>query len=251
MIQLEHLKKSFGSQAVLKDIHFTVNEGEIISILGPSGSGKTTLLRCLNYLEKPNAGKLQIGDLQIDFAKLSKKEVYRLREKSAMVFQTYNLFQHKTVLENVLEGPVYVQKRNKEEAKKEAIEILQKVGLAHKLDAYPSQLSGGQQQRVGIARALALNPEIILFDEPTSALDPELVGEVLEVIGKIAKETNKTMIIVTHEMNFARDISDRIIFMDQGVIVEEGTPAKIFNEPSEQRTQKFLKRMTPALDFSI
>lgn len=250
MIEIANLRKKFGHNEVLKGINIKVNKGDIISILGPSGSGKTTLLRCLNYLEKPDQGTIAIGDVLIDAKKVHKKEIYNLRKKSAMVFQSYNLFQHKTALQNVVEGLVVVQKKSAKEAKEIAEELLRKVGLEQKANAYPSQLSGGQQQRVGIARALALNPEVILFDEPTSALDPELVGEVLEVIAKIAKE-GKTMIIVTHEMNFAREISDRIIFMDNGVVVEEGTPREIFVEQKEERTRQFLKRMTPELDYSI
>jgi len=250
MIVIKELSKSFGHNEVLKGINIKVDKGEIISILGPSGSGKTTLLRCLNYLERPDGGTITLGDISINSGKVNKKEINNLRKKSAMVFQSYNLFQHKTVLQNVMEGLIVVQKRNAKESKEIALEVLQKVGLKNKIDSYPSQLSGGQQQRVGIARALALNPDVILFDEPTSALDPELVGEVLEVIAKIAKE-GKTMIIVTHEMNFAREISDRIIFMDNGVVVEEGTPNNIFVEQKEERTRQFLKRMTPELDYSI
>lgn len=250
MIDIKELRKSFGHNEVLKGINIKVDKGEIISILGPSGSGKTTLLRCLNYLESPDGGTVTIGDISINSGKVNKKEIINLRKKSAMVFQSYNLFQHKTVLQNVMEGLIVVQKRNAKESKEIALEVLQKVGLKSKIDSFPSQLSGGQQQRVGIARALALNPDVILFDEPTSALDPELVGEVLEVIAKIAKE-GKTMIIVTHEMNFAREISDRIIFMDNGVVVEEGTPKNIFFEQKEERTRQFLKRMTPELDYSI
>ena len=250
MIEIVGLKKKFGHNEVLKEINIHVEKGEIISILGPSGSGKTTLLRCLNYLESPDEGQIGISDVLIDARKVNKKDIYQLRKKSAMVFQSYNLFQHKTVLQNVIEGLVVVQKKSINEAKDKAFEVLQKVGLKNKIDAYPSQLSGGQQQRVGIARALALDPEVILFDEPTSALDPELVGEVLEVISKIARE-GKTMIIVTHEMNFAREISDRIIFMDNGVVIEEGIPQQIFTEQKEERTKQFLKRMTPELDYSI
>lgn len=250
MIEILNLHKKFGKNEVLKGINIQVNKGDIVSILGPSGSGKTTLLRCLNYLERADDGKIIIDDVSIDSKKVHKKDIYALRRKSAMVFQNYNLFQHKTALQNVMEGLVVVQKLKIEEAKKIALEMLKKVGLENKADAYPIQLSGGQQQRVGIARALALNPQVILFDEPTSALDPELVGEVLDVIRKIARE-GITMIIVTHEMNFAREVSNKVIFMDGGVVVEEGTPAEIFRSPKEQRTQQFLKRMTPELDYSI
>lgn len=251
MLEIKNLKKSFGSNTVLKDISFSIEEGEIISILGPSGSGKTTLLRCLNFLEKANAGQLKISGLNVNLEKTNKKDILAIRRKTAMVFQSYNLFQNKTVIENIIEGPIQVQKRNAKEVRQEALILLKKVGLENKVDAYPSMLSGGQQQRVGIARALALNPDVILFDEPTSALDPELVGEVLEVIGKIAKESNKAMIIVTHEMNFAREISDRIIFMADGQIVEQGEPNELFNETKHERTKQFLKRMTPELSYSI
>ncbi|MEC2075299.1 amino acid ABC transporter ATP-binding protein [Metabacillus fastidiosus] len=246
MIQLKNIKKSFHDQEVLRGINLTVKKGEIVVILGPSGSGKTTFLRCVNFLEKPNEGEVIIDNFSIDCKKPNKKDILALRKRTAMVFQHYNLFKHKTVLENVMEGLIIVQKLPKETAKKKSLEVLEKVGLIEKRDAYPSQLSGGQQQRVGIARALALNPEVILFDEPTSALDPELVGEVLEVIKKIANE-GITMIVVTHEMGFARDVSNHVVFMDQGIIVEEGHPAVIFTNPKEERTKRFLKRITPQL----
>jgi L-cystine transport system ATP-binding protein len=242
MIQLSNISKSFGEQEVLKNISLTVNKGEVVVILGPSGSGKTTLLRCLNYLEKPMNGSVRIGDFTMDYTQPSKKNIFQLRKKTAMVFQHYNLFKHKTVLDNVMEGLVIVQKLPKSEARKKSVEVLEKVGLGEKLEFFPSQLSGGQQQRVGIARALALNPEVILFDEPTSALDPELVGEVLDVIRNIAKE-GVTMIVVTHEMGFARDVSNHVVFMDNGLIVEEGSPQKIFGSPKEERTRQFLKRI--------
>lgn len=250
MIGISNLHKKFGRNEVLKGIDIQINRGDIISILGPSGSGKTTLLRCLNYLERPDEGTITIDDITIDAKKVHKKDVFHLRKKSAMVFQSYNLFQHKTVLQNVMEGLLVVQKLKLKESHEIALEMLKKVGLEQKVDAYPIQLSGGQQQRVGIARALALNPEVILFDEPTSALDPELVGEVLDVIRKISRE-GITMIIVTHEMNFAREVSNRIVFMDGGVVVEEGAPYDIFTSPKEQRTKQFLKRMTPELEYSI
>lgn len=250
MIEAVHLKKSYGKNEVLKDISFSVQKGEVISILGPSGSGKTTLLRCLNFLEKADEGQLSIGDEQVVINKVTKNAIHRLRRKTAMVFQGYNLFEHKTALQNITEGLVIVQRKEKAEAIQIAEDLLQKVGLLHKRDAYPSQLSGGQKQRIGIARALALNPDVILFDEPTSALDPELVGEVLEVIRKIANE-GKTMIIVTHEINFAREISDRIIFMDEGLIVEQGATKQFFNEYKEERTKQFLSRLVPELDYSI
>ncbi|MFC4777952.1 amino acid ABC transporter ATP-binding protein [Paenibacillus sp. GCM10023252] len=250
MIKLTGISKSFGRQQVLKDIHLTVNKGEVVVILGPSGSGKTTLLRCVNYLEKPSDGKIEIGDYSLECKRAGKRDIHTLRQKSAMVFQQYNLFRHKTALENVMEGLLVVKKLPREEAKKRSIALLEKVGLGAKLEAYPNQLSGGQQQRVGIARALALEPEVILFDEPTSALDPELVGEVLSVIRRIAKE-GITMIVVTHEMSFARDVASHVVFMDEGSIVEEGTPAQLFNQPREERTKLFLKRITPELNYSI
>lgn len=250
MIRLTDISKSFGKNQVLHHINLTVKKGEVVVILGPSGSGKTTLLRCINYLEKPSEGQIDIGDFSLDYKRASKKDIHNLRQKSAMVFQHYNLFKHKTVLENVMEGLIVVQKIPKEEAKQKSVQMLEKVGLGAKLDAFPSQLSGGQQQRVGIARALALNPEVILFDEPTSALDPELVGEVLDVIRKIAKE-GITMIVVTHEMGFARDVSNHVVFMDGGVIVEEGRPQDIFGSPKEERTKQFLKRITSEWNYSI
>jgi L-cystine transport system ATP-binding protein len=250
MIKLTNITKSFGNHEVLKGINLGVKKGEVVCILGPSGSGKTTLLRCLNYLEKPNDGEVTIGDFTVNCRRPSKHDIHSLRKKTAMVFQHYNLFKHKTALENVMEGLVIVQKQPKEAAKEQSVQMLEKVGLGSKLDAYPSQLSGGQQQRVGIARALALNPEVILFDEPTSALDPELVGEVLEVIKKIAKE-GITMIVVTHEMGFAREVSNHVVFMDEGVIVEEGKPQDIFVSAKEERTRQFLKRITPDWSYTI
>lgn len=250
MIHLTGISKSYGKNAVLKSIDLTVNKGEVVVILGPSGSGKTTLLRCVNYLEKPNGGEITIGDYRLDCKRATKKEIHELRQRSAMVFQQYNLFKHKTAIENVMEGLVVVKKMPKAEARQKSIVLLEKVGLADKLDAYPSQLSGGQQQRVGIARALALEPEVILFDEPTSALDPELVGEVLAVIRKIAKE-GITMIVVTHEMGFARDVANHVVFMDEGVIVEQGPPSELFHHPREERTKQFLKRITPEFNYSI
>lgn len=250
MIKLENIHKNFGKTEVLKGINLEVNQGDIISILGPSGSGKTTLLRCINFLEKANEGLITIDNITLDAKHAVKKNIIALRKKTAMVFQGYNLFQHKTVLQNITEGLTVVQKKSEKEAIAIAQELLKKVGLEHKAEAYPSALSGGQQQRVGIARALALNPEVILFDEPTSALDPELVGEVLDVIRKIAK-SGITMIIVTHEMNFAREVSNRIVFMDDGVILEEAEPNIIFTTPKHERTKQFLKRLTPELTFDI
>lgn len=250
MIKLSGIRKSFGRNEVLRGIDLTVEKGKVVAILGPSGSGKTTLLRCINYLEKPGDGEIRIGDFTLDCKHAGKKDIHALRLRSAMVFQQYNLFSHKTALENVIEGLIVVKKMNKEEARKRGIQLLEKVGLGAKLNAYPSQLSGGQQQRVGIARALALEPEVILFDEPTSALDPELVGEVLAVIRRIAKE-GITMIIVTHEMGFAQEVASHVVFMDGGAIVEEGPPSELFRNPKEERTKQFLKRISPEPNYSI
>jgi L-cystine transport system ATP-binding protein len=249
MIYLKGIAKSFNKQPVLKGISLEIERGEVVTILGPSGSGKTTLLRCLNFLEKPDSGIVQIGDVRVNSEKATKKEVLSLRKQSAMVFQHYNLFAHKTVLENVMEGLIVAKKFKKQDARKQSEHVLNKVGLTDKLHYYPSQLSGGQQQRVGIARALALNPEVILFDEPTSALDPELVGDVLSVIKAIAQE-GITMMVVTHEMSFAREVADRVLFMDGGVIVEEGTPLEIFNAAKEERTRQFLQRISGESSFT-
>ncbi|OUZ12969.1 amino acid ABC transporter ATP-binding protein [Bacillus pumilus] len=243
MLTVKGLNKSFGENEILKSIDFTINKGQVVAILGPSGSGKTTMLRCLNALEIPNAGSFTFDDFSIDFFKKNKQaDLLKLRRKSGMVFQDYHLFPHRTVLENVMEGPVQVQRRPKEEVRKEAIQLLQKVGLEDKKDLYPFQLSGGQKQRVGIARALAIQPELMLFDEPTSALDPELVGEVLKVMKDLAKE-GWTMAVVTHEIKFAQEVADEVIFIDGGVIVEQGPPEEIFKRPKEERTKQFLNRI--------
>jgi len=244
MLEAKNIKKSFGKNHVLKSVSLTVNKGEVIVILGPSGSGKTTFLRTLNFLDAADEGSIRIGDKEVRAAGAKKKDILELRRKTAFVFQNYNLFANKTVLENVTEGMIFAKKVEKAEARKKAEEILKWVGLEDRKDFYPSQLSGGQQQRVGIARAVALNPEVILFDEPTSALDPELVGEVLGVIKKVA-DTGITMIVVTHEMSFAQDVADRVVFMDGGVVVEQGTPKEIFLKPKEERTKKFLERVLP------
>ena len=241
MIQLADVKKRFGELEVLKGVSLSVNQGEVVSILGPSGSGKTTFLRCINFLERADSGTLDMGELHISLHDAKKDEILAVRRRTAMVFQHYNLFANRTVLGNVMLGMTAVQKWKKAEAREQAEAYLEKVGLADKMDAYPIQLSGGQQQRVAIARALALNPEVILLDEPTSALDPELVGGVLEVIQAVAEE-NHTMIIVTHEMKFAREVSDKVVFMADGNVVEEGTPDQIFVNPREERTAQFLKR---------
>lgn len=245
MIQVEQLHKSFGDLNVLKGIDVTAEKGTTTVIIGPSGSGKTTLLRCLNLLEIPDEGTIKIGSITIDFnakKKLSHKEVTDFRKKTGMVFQGYNLFPHLTALQNIMEGQLVVLKRSKEEAQKKAMHLLEKVGLQDRADMYPHQLSGGQQQRIGIARAMAMDPEVLLFDEPTSALDPELVGEVLKVMKDLAKE-GMTMVVVTHEMRFARDVADQVIFMDQGVVVEHGTAEDIFTNTKNPRTLQFLNKV--------
>lgn len=244
LLSIKGLSKSFGELKVLKSIDLNIDKGNILTIIGPSGSGKTTLLRCLNALEIPDSGLYTFDDgLTIDFSQpIKKKEITQLRKKSGMVFQSYNLFPHKTALENVTEGPLVVQKRDKHEVLELAKSLLKKVGLEDKMDLYPHQLSGGQQQRVGIARALAIQPSLMLFDEPTSALDPELVGEVLKVIKDLASE-GWTMVIVTHELKFAEQVSDEIIFMDNGVIVEQGPPEEILINPKQERTKQFIQRI--------
>ena len=241
MVKIEHLYKEFDSDTkVLKDINLTINKNEVIAILGPSGTGKSTLLRCLNYLTVPTKGIIEIGDIRIDAENHTKKDVIELRKHSSMVFQGYNLFKNKTAIENVMEALVVVQKKSKEEAEKTALELLAKVGMLERKDFYPSKLSGGQQQRVGIARALAVNPNVLLFDEPTSALDPELVGEVLNTIKSLTEE-GTTMILVTHEIGFAREVATRVLFMDGGQIAADGTPEEIIDHPENERIQQFLK----------
>ncbi|MGF9854669.1 amino acid ABC transporter ATP-binding protein [Bacillus paramobilis] len=242
MIEISDLYKSYKSNEVLKGISLTVNKGEVVVIIGPSGSGKSTLLRCLNLLEQPEDGSIRIEDLEIHAKKLYKKEIIQLRQKTAMVFQNYNLFKNKTALQNITTALTVVQKKSEEEAKRIAREILKQVGLADKESFYPTMLSGGQQQRIGIARAMALNPAVLLFDEPTSALDPELVNEVLQVIKDLARQ-HITMVVVTHEMNFAKDVADRVIFMVDGIIIEQGTPKEIFRNPQNERTKKFLRQL--------
>lgn len=241
MLKLTNVHKSFGKTEVLKGISLNVEKGNVTAIIGPSGAGKTTLLRCINFLEKADSGLLDFDDIHIDLEKVSKKTMLEIRRKTAFVFQNYNLFANMTALENVMEGLVTARKVPKAEAKDRALKALEKVGLKDRADFYPSSLSGGQQQRVGIARALAVNPEVILFDEPTSALDPELTGEVLSVIKQLASE-GTTMVIVTHEMSFARDTADKVIFMDKGQIIEEGNSSEIFTSPKEARTRQFLQR---------
>lgn len=240
MISIKGLYKSFDTLEVLKGIDLEVEKGKVVVLIGPSGSGKTTFLRCLNVLETPTKGQISIEGQALDFSiRNQKKSIASFRRLTGMVFQSYNLFPHKTALENVMEGPVIVKKVSVETAKKKAEAILEKVGLGDKVDYYPFQLSGGQQQRVGIARALAMEPEVMLFDEPTSALDPELVGEVLKVMKDLANE-GMTMIVVTHEMRFAKEAADEVIFMDQGVIIERGKPDDIFTNPKQDRTKQFL-----------
>ncbi len=241
MLKVKDIKLSFGNNEVLKGINFKIEKGQVISIIGPSGSGKSTFLRSLNFLETPDEGEITFNGKVFNIKNMSKKDINELRKYTTMVFQNYNLFRNKTALENVIEGLIVVKKMNKSKAVEIGMKMLQKVGLQDKAGSYPNQLSGGQQQRVAIARAIAMNPEVILLDEPTSALDPELIGEVLKVIKDMVNE-HMTMIIVTHEMQFAREISDYIIFMDGGVIVEEGTPERIFNNTESERLQNFLRR---------
>ena len=243
MLKLTNVHKSFDKTEVLKGISLNVEKGSVTAIIGPSGAGKTTLLRCINFLEKADSGKLDFDNVHIDLEKVSKKTMLEIRRKTAFVFQNYNLFSNMTVLENVMEGLVTARKVPKDLAKDCALKALEKVGLSDRADFYPSSLSGGQQQRVGIARAIAVEPEVILFDEPTSALDPELTGEVLSVIKQLAAE-GTTMIIVTHEMAFARETASYIIFMDKGQIVEEGGAASFFTSPKEPRTCRFLERFS-------
>jgi len=239
VIKVEQITKVFGKNPVLKNISTTIHQGEVVTIIGPSGSGKSTFLRCLNLLEKPTEGKIYIKDQEITDPKVNILEV---RKHIGMVFQQFNLFPHMTVLENVTYAPQKVKKLAKGEVEKNAKDLLAKVGLSDKVDSYPSQLSGGQKQRVAIARALAMEPEIMLFDEPTSALDPEMVKEVLDVIKDLA-ETGMTMVIVTHEMNFAKEVADRVIFIDDGVILEDAEPHQFFNEPKSERAKDFLSKL--------
>lgn len=250
MIEVRNIKKSFGKLDVLHDVSISVNKGEVVVILGPSGSGKTTLLRCINFLERADNGSLMIEDKYVDFRRCSKKDILEIRRRTAFVFQNYNLFSNKTAVENVMEGLVTARGVSRKEARERAEYELEKVGLSDRLDYYPCKLSGGQQQRVGIARAVALDPDVILFDEPTSALDPELVGETLDVIKNVAKE-GRTMIVVTHEMSFAEDVADKVVFMDGGYVIEEGTPQKIFTHPEQERTKQFLKRFLPQAEYMI
>ena len=236
-VKVTDLHKSFGKLDVLRGIDLSVKEGEVVCLIGPSGSGKSTLLRCLNRLEESTAGEIIVDGYCISD---KKTDINRVRENIGMVFQQFNLFAHMTVIKNIMFAPVTLKKMTSDEAKKRAMELLERVGLADKAEAYPHQLSGGQKQRVAIARALAMNPDIMLFDEPTSALDPEMVGEVLQVMKELAAD-GMTMVVVTHEMGFAREVADRVIFMSDGVIVEEGAPEQIFDNPTAERTKEFLK----------
>ena len=242
MVKCSQVHKSFGDLEVLKGVDLEVKKGEVVAILGPSGSGKTTFLRCINFLERGDAGTISVNGFTVPCKEGTKKEVLELRKKTAMVFQNYNLFKNKTVIQNVMEGLTIVQKVNKQEAYERSKAMLEKVGLGQRLDYYPIQISGGQQQRAGIARALVLQPDVILFDEPTSALDPELVGEVLETMKEIA-ETGITMIVVTHEISFAHDVASKVVFMDGGVVVEQGTPEQVIDHPQNERTRQFLKKI--------
>ena len=243
MVELKNIQKSFGSNHILKGVNMSIGKGEVVVILGPSGSGKTTLLRTINFLDAADEGSISVSGFEVDAKKHSKSQVIELRRKTAMVFQNYNLFANKTILENVMEGLVTVKKFKKSDAEAMSREILKKVGLEERCDFYPAQLSGGQQQRAGIARALILDPDVILFDEPTSALDPELVGEVLNTIKAVA-QTGITMIVVTHEIAFAREVASRVVFIEGGVVVEEGKPEEILVAPKHPSTQRFLKRIT-------
>ncbi len=252
MIQLDGIHKSFEHNHVLRGVSLSIDRGEVVCIIGPSGSGKSTLLRCINYLEQPEEGRITIDGKNVyrdvtngKIKNYPMKQIAATREKIGMVFQQFNLFPHLTALQNVMEAPIHVKHLKKAEAEQKARSLLAQVGLAEKAEQYPGELSGGQQQRVAIARALAMDPEVMLFDEATSALDPELVGEVLEIMRRLA-EAGMTMVVVTHEMGFARQVADRVLFMDNGVIVEEGTPQQIFGTPREERTREFLRLVQEA-----
>ena len=242
MISLQGITKRFGDHTVFSDIDLSLSQGEIIVVIGPSGTGKSTLLRCINFLEKPDAGRLQVGDLRVDTQRASRADVLALRRRTAFVFQNYGLFANKTALENISEGMIVVDKLPKAKAHARAREILERIGLAEKADAYPASLSGGQQQRVGIGRAMAANADVILFDEPTSSLDPQWVEEVLGLMKQLAVE-RQTMIVVTHEMQFAREVADRVVFMDEGGVVEQAPPDELFTAPKDERTRHFLRKI--------
>lgn len=244
LLKVEGLYHKFGTQEILKDINFEQEKGTVTTIIGPSGSGKTTLLRSLNMLETPYKGVIELGNCKFDVENYQKQDVTRLRSQSAMVFQHYNLFKNRTILENITEGLIYGQGMKKKAAKEKAMKYLKKVSLDDKADVYPVQLSGGQQQRVGIVRALSIEPEVLLLDEPTSALDPESVQGVLNIIQEIASE-GRTIVIVTHEIQFAKEVSDQVVFMDKGEIIESGTPEAVIDNPASERTRRFLSRLTP------
>ena len=250
MLELKNIHKTFQKNEVLKGINLKVNKGDVVAILGPSGSGKTTLLRSITFLEKADSGEFILDDLHLDAAKASKKDIAKIRKRPGFVFQNYGMFLNKTALENVTEGLIIGRKVPKAEAIKIAKEALDKVGLSERYDYYPSQLSGGQQQRVGIARAIAVKPDVILFDEPTSALDPELVSGVLAIMKSLAKE-GSTMVVVTHEMSFAQDVATNVVFMDGGEIVEQGPPSEFFSNPKEDRTRQFLGRFIASDNYVI
>ena len=239
MIKVENLTKAFGELEVLKGINQEIKDGEVVVVIGPSGSGKSTFLRCLNLLEEPTSGKIFVDDEEITS---KDTDINKVREEMGMVFQSFNLFNNLNIIDNITLAPTLVKKMGKEEAEKKAMELLERVGLPDKRDSYPKSLSGGQKQRIAIARALAMNPKVMLFDEPTSALDPEMVGEVLDIMKDLAKE-GMTMVVVTHEMGFAREVGDRILFMDGGYIVEEGSPEEVFGNPKNERTQYFLAKV--------
>ena len=243
MIEIKNLHKTYDKLEVLKGINFTINDGDVVAILGPSGSGKTTVLRCMNFLVKADKGSIIFDGKEHDLANISHKEVSEIRKKTGFVFQNYNLFLNKTVLENVMTGLVIARKVPQEEAKKKAIEALKKVGMADRLEHYPSQLSGGQQQRVSIARALVYEPEVIYFDEPTSALDPELIGEVLTTMKQLA-ESGMTMVVVTHELSFAKNISNKVLFLDKGEVIENTDSKSFFENPTNERVKQFLKSIS-------
>ena len=250
MISVEKLTKSFGKNIVLDNIDLSIQEGEVVAIIGPSGSGKSTLLRCLNFLEKPDNGIIKIAETELDVKQHSKKEELALRNQSAMVFQSYNLFKNKTALENITLAPLVNQKLNKAEATDLGLSLLKQVGLSEQANQYPVTLSGGQQQRIAIARALAVKPKVLLFDEPTSALDPERVNEVLQVIQQLAKQ-KITMVIVTHEMDFAKHVADRIIFMADGHIVEQGPAKQVIDFPQQEQTKRFVRQFADPVEFYI
>ena len=239
MIKVENLTKSFGELEVLKGINQEIKDGEVVVVIGPSGSGKSTFLRCLNLLEEPTSGKIFVDDEEITSKDI---DINKVREEMGMVFQSFNLFNNLNIIDNITLAPTLVKKMEKDQAEKKAMELLERVGLPDKRDSFPKSLSGGQKQRIAIARALAMNPKVMLFDEPTSALDPEMVGEVLDIMKDLAKE-GMTMVVVTHEMGFAREVGDRILFMDGGYIVEEGSPEEVFGNPKNERTQSFLAKV--------